>query len=166
MARPKKTINDYRGRMVSATEAALFLGLPERSFYRLVERGVIQKQEDGTFLLGELAEAYYKSLYDSESLNAAKTRLTRAQAEKAELELAEEKDELHRATAVMSVWAENVINAKTKLLAIPSKMAPQLVGLSAAEVEAALKKEISEVLHELAEYDDRRIARASPSRRK
>jgi len=166
MARPKKVIADYRGRPVSAVEAALFLGLPERSFYRLVEKGAIAKQEDGNFLLGELAEAYYKSLYDSESLTVAKTRLTKAQAEKAELELAEERGELHRATAVVSVWAENVINAKAKLLSIPSKLAPQLAGLSAAEIEALLKKEISEVLHELAEYDERRIARASPSRRK
>lgn len=166
MARPKKAINDYRGQMISAAEAAIFLGLPERSFYRLVERSVIQKRDDGTFLLGELAETYYKSLYDLDSLNAAKTRLTKAQAEKAELELAEEKEELHRATAVMSVWAENITNAKTKLLAVPSKMAPQLVGLSTAEIETALRKEISEVLHELAEYNDRRIARASPSRRK
>lgn len=163
LPRPKKEIRDFRAEILSASEAAVFLNLPERSFFRLVEDGVIPKVGDGRYLLGEIMEAYWKDKYNTAGLEAAQTRLTTAKAELAELELAEERGEVHRAAAVMKVWSENVINAKTKLLGIPTKLAPELRGKTLPEIQAKLKEGISEVLHELSEYDDRRIARAAAS---
>ena len=63
----------------------------------------------------------------------------------------------------MKVWADNVMNAKTRLLAIPTKHALDLVGRSLQEIQAKLKAAISEALEELSDYDGRRIARASAS---
>ena len=163
MARPKKGVRDFRSEVVTAAEAAAFLDLPERSFFRLVEEGHISKNTDGCYILGEISEAYWKSKFNTEGLEAAQTRWTTAKAELSELQLAEERGELHRAAAVMRVWADNVMNAKTKLLAIPTKLAPELRGKSLQEIQKKLKTEINEVLHELAEYDERRIARAAAS---
>jgi phage terminase Nu1 subunit (DNA packaging protein) len=92
--------------------------------------------------------------------------LTTAKAEIAEMNLAEQRGELHRAVAVMSVWADNVMNAKTRLLAIPTKISPELVGKDAPEITHKLKEEINEALNELAEYDERRITSAAASLRK
>ena len=142
------------------------LGLPERSFYRLVEEGVIPKLNDGEYVLGEVEESYWKKCFDSERLEAARTRLTTAQAELAELELAEQRDEVHRATAVMRVWADNVTNAKTRLSAIPTKIAPELAGKNLREIQNKLKAAINEALLELASYDERRIASAAAFFRK
>ena len=142
------------------------LGLPERSFYRLVEEGVIPKLNDGEYVLGEVEESYWKKCFDSEGLEAARTRLTTAQAELAELELAEQRDEVHRATAVMRVWADNVTNAKTRLSAIPTKIAPELAGKNLREIQNKLKAAINEALLELASYDERRIASAAAFFRK
>lgn len=159
--RPKKEVRNLRSMVVSGAEAAAFLNLPERSFYRLVEKGILPKIDEGEYLLGEVADAYWKNL--SEGLEAARIRLTTAQAELAELELAEQRDEVHRASAVMRVWADNVLNAKTKLLAIPVKHAPELVGKDVQEIKTRLRDAISEALHELSDYDARRIARTAAS---
>ena len=51
MPRARKKVRDFRGEKVSALEAAKFLNLPERSFYRLVETGVIPKSGDGEYIL-------------------------------------------------------------------------------------------------------------------
>lgn len=163
MPRQKKSSREFRAEKVNASEAAAFLALPERSFYRLVESGVIPKVGDGEYILGEVTDAYWKNCFDSEGLTAARTRLVTAQAELAEAELAEARGELHRASAVMKVWADNVTNARTRLLAIPAKIGPELVGQDLQGIQTKLKSAIYEALKELAEYDARRIARTAAS---
>lgn len=166
MGRQKKVAQNYRDMILTPQEAHEFLGVSRRTFFRLVETGIIPKDAEGEYRLGEIAEAYYKHHFGGESLTAAKTRLTRAQAELAELELAEERGELHRADAVMTVWADNVQNAKAKLLSIPTKIAPMSVGQDANVIQKLMKDQINEVLHELADYDERRIQRAEAARAK
>lgn len=161
MPRQKRSNRDFRAETVNASEAAAFLALPERSFYRLVESGVIPKAGDGEYILGEVTDAYWKNCFDSEGLTAARTRLVTAQAELAEAELAEARGELHRASAVVKVWADNVTNAKTRLLAIPAKIGPELTGQDLQTIQAKLKTAIYEALKELADYDAGRIARAA-----
>jgi hypothetical protein len=163
LPRPKKEARDFRSEVISGPEAAILLGISERSFYYLVEEGVIPKIGDGKYVLGDIEEAYWKNSFNSEGLEAAQTRLTTAKAELAELELAEHRGEVHRASAVMRVWADNVMNTKTRLLAIPTKISPELVGKNIQEIQAKLKEAISEALQELSDYDERRIARAAAS---
>ena len=57
----------------------------------------------------------------------------------------------------MKVWADNVSNAKTRLLSIPVKIAPELVGQDLLTMQNKLKDAIYEALKELADYDGRRI---------
>ena len=166
LGRPKKELRDFRAEKVRGAEAAAFLNIPERTFYHLAETGVIPKAEDGGFVLGEVTEAYWRNQFDSEGLTAARTRLVTAQAELAEAELAEARGELHRAAAVAKVWTDNVSNAKTRLLAIPSKVGPELVGHEATAIQAKLKAAIYEALKELADYDPGRITRTAASLRK
>lgn len=166
MARAKNDIRDFRSEVISGPEAALLLGIPERTFRQLVENGAIPKAARGEYVLGDVSEAYWKHCLAGEGLEAEQTRLTKAKADIAELELAELRSETHRSAAVMRVWADNVINAKTRLLAIPTKIAPELVGKSFQEVQMALKTEINEALQELSEYDERRIASTAASFRK
>jgi hypothetical protein len=163
IGRPPKKVRDFRSETVSTAEAIAFLDLNERTFHRLVAEGAIPKAGNGEYILGAITEAYWKARLGTEGLEAEQTRLTKAKADLAELELAEQRGEIHRAPAVMRVWADNVMNAKTRLLAIPTKHAPDLVGRSLQEIQAKLKAAISEALEELSGYDERRIARASAS---
>ena len=75
MPRAKKQVRDFRGEKVSALEAAKFLNLPERSFYRLVETGVIPKSGDGEYILGDVVEAYWKSRFDAEGLKIGRAHV-------------------------------------------------------------------------------------------
>ena len=161
MSRRKTQSRDFRGIRVTPAEAAAFLQVPERTFYRLVETGVIPKAGDGEYILGEVVESYWRNQFDTEGLKAAQTRLTTAQAELKELELAEQRGELHRASAIAKVWADNVLNAKKKLLAIPTKIPPMLVGQDVQTIRKRLEDEIKESLRELAGYDRDKITKES-----
>lgn len=161
MPNPKKNDTDYRNVKVSFDQAAKFLNMSKSAFYRLVESGVIPKSEDGKYILGEVVEAYWRNQFDSEGLKAAQTRLVTAQAELKENELSEQRGELHRASAIAKVWTDNVLNAKKKLLAIPTKIPPMLVGQDVQTIRKKLEEEIKEALRELANYDGEKITRTS-----
>lgn len=165
MSRRKTQSRDFRTLRVTPSEAAAFLQVPERTFYRLVETGVIPKAGDGEYILGEVVESYWRNQFDTEGLKAAQTRLTTAQAELKELELAEQRGELHRASAIAKVWADNVLNAKKKLLAIPTKIPPMLVGQDVQTIRKRLEDEIKESLRELAGYDRDKITKESERNR-
>ena len=161
MPRQKIERVDYFHKTVTAIEAAEFLGLSERTFYRLVEQGIIPKVDDGEYSLGEVAKAYWLTQSEGKGLTIAKTRLTMAKAELKELELEEEKGNVIRASVVEKIWASNVLSAKSKFLAIPAKLACELAGENEKVIEAKLKREINEALRELAEYDSEEIIRAA-----
>ena len=157
MANPKKEIRDFRKMTVNFEEVAKFLNLSKSSFYRLIETGVIPKSENGEYILGEVVDSYWRNQFDSEGLKAAQTRLVTAQAELKEAELAENRGELHRASAIAKVWTDQVLNAKTHLLAIPTKVGPMLVGQELQVIVKKLKDAIYEALRELADYDWEKI---------
>ena len=161
MPNPKRQTKDYKKMAVNYEEAANFLNLSKSAFFRLIDAGVIPKSEDGVYILGEVVEAYWRNQFDSEGLKAAQTRLVTAQAELKEAELAERRGELHRASAIAKVWTDNVMNARMKLLAIPSKIAPELVGQDVLTMQDKLKSVIYEALEELADYDGEEITRTS-----
>ena len=161
MSRRKKQSRNFRAEKVTPAEAALFLKLPERSFFRLVETGVIPKVSEGEYLLGEVVESYWRNQFDSEGLKAAQTRLVTAQAELKENELAEQRGELHRASVVQKIWGERNVNIRAKLLSIPTKISPELVGKDLLTIQAKLKAAVYEALEELADYDAGRITAES-----
>ena len=161
MPNNKKDDTDYRKIRGSFDQAAAFLNMSKSAFYRLIEAGVIPKSDDGKYILGEVVESYWRNQFDSEGLKVAQTRLVTAQAELKENELAEQRGELHRASAIAKVWTDNVLNAKKKLLAIPTKIPPMLVGQDVQTIRMKLEEEIKEALRELADYDGEKITRAS-----
>lgn len=60
----------------------------------------------------------------------------------------------------------NAMNAKTRLLAIPTKTAPELVGKDLATIASKLKNAIYEALYELAEYDPEEVKKVTEKQRK
>lgn len=161
MPNPKKNVINYKKVIVNYEEAANFLNLSKSTFFRLIEAGIIPRSDDGNYVLGEVVEAYWRNQFDSEGLRAAQTRLVTAQAELKEAELAEQRGELHRASVVQKIWSERNINIRAKLLAIPTKISPELVGKDLLTIQAKLKDAVNETLEELADYDSGRITAES-----
>lgn len=81
-----------------------------------------------------------------------KTKLTAAQARKAELEVEELEKNLIPAQLVADTWVDYVSNARAKLLGLPSRIAHQVLTLDKySEVEELIKEQVHEALSELAE---------------
>ena len=81
-----------------------------------------------------------------------KTKLTAAQARKAELEVEELEGQLIPAQLVEDTWIDYVANARAKLLGLPSRIAHQVITVDKyAEAELIIKEQVHEALNELAQ---------------
>jgi phage terminase Nu1 subunit (DNA packaging protein) len=90
---------------------------------------------------------------DSEELdlNRERAKLAQKQREKTALQVEEMKGELVSAEEVKTTWSGFVANCRAKLLSIPIKAAPDLVGAdSLAVIQKILKRHVTEALSELA----------------
>lgn len=86
-----------------------------------------------------------------------RSRLLKARADKAILEVKEKESALIDMDEVKNVWANHIVNAKTKLLSMPSKLAPILAEIEdPAEIQEEVKRLVYEVLNELAKDKPRR----------
>lgn len=90
--------------------------------------------------------------FENDDYIEAKTRLTLAKAEREELKLAQDKQELLSREKVNLAWGEKVNTVKNKLLALP-EIAPQIANKQANIIKSLLKTKIYEILNELAAED-------------
>lgn len=89
---------------------------------------------------------------NSGDLNEERTRLTKAQADRAELELQEKEGDLISSDVIKTIWSDYVSNVRSKLLALPSKLGHLTQAAeSYAEAEAIIKESVYECLEELSE---------------
>ena len=99
-------------------------------------------------LLSELGVANDGKAYDYE---AERARLTKAQADKTELEVAELRAELVRAPLIEQHWQAMVAAMRAKVVAIPSKVAPQVAGPDELNrVQELMQAVVFEALAEIA----------------
>jgi phage terminase Nu1 subunit (DNA packaging protein) len=101
---------------------------------------------------------------DTPDLLAEKTRLAREQGDKIALENAIKRQQLVYAEDVQQIWSDHISHAKSKILVIPSKLAPQLVNIDNANVIAGkLRDELDAALAELASANDEHLRLAEES---
>ncbi len=174
----KQTVNnndpvsalDVSSMCVSQAWLAQFLGISTRWVQMMTKDGVLVKEPSGKYKLGKSVQAYilYKS-GGSENVNAnpkdllvERIKLTRAKAIKEDLEARLMEGEFLDSDVVEDEL-RGIFNAfKTKVRAIPTKLAPRLLGLTTEpQVQAAMKGTIDEALKELSRYDPDRARKKS-----
>jgi phage terminase Nu1 subunit (DNA packaging protein) len=134
---------------------------------QLVREGVIPKKGRGEYELGPCMAAYIRYLQKvvetrgpastaaGSDIATERRKLIAAQREKVETENAIRRGDLTECVRVAQIWANNVSIAKANFRTIPSKLGPQLTGISeTAVVVDLLQTAIDEVLTELAGADD------------
>jgi phage terminase Nu1 subunit (DNA packaging protein) len=85
-----------------------------------------------------------------ETERQARARLTKASADLKELELARERGRLLEIEVVKALWERIVVAFKTRILAIPTKLAPRLVACQdLSQAKDMLDQEVREALSEL-----------------
>lgn len=154
------------GKQVNKRALAEILGLSERT--------LTTYQKDGLPVKKQAARRGDENLYDTadviawivdkaraEIIGAAgdseyidfereRARLTRAQADKTELEVETLKKRLVKAEDVVSAWQLKVASSRAKLLAMPSKLSSVVISCTdLVEVEHTIKTVVYEALTEL-----------------
>jgi phage terminase Nu1 subunit (DNA packaging protein) len=81
-------------------------------------------------------------------------RLLRANRELRELELARARGEFMSLIDIEKIMAEFVVMTRVRILAVPNRIAPQLVGEDRVVIEARLDKALGEALTSLANYNE------------
>lgn len=98
----------------------------------------------------DIVEALYLDPDTSSDLNKERTRLTKAQADKTELDVAEQKGRLVDIHRMSEIWASLGTIIRNKLTAIPTKAAPLVFGCkNIPQAKDILDAEIREVVTEI-----------------
>ena len=148
--------------MASQREVAEHLDLSTKRISELIRDGILPSKMGRSPLNLDVCRIAYISYlrklggYNKRSgggdIAEEKTRLTKAQADKAELEVSDLEGQLIPAQLVQDTWTDFVANARAKLLALPSKIAHQVIALDKyAEAELLIKENVHDALSELAE---------------
>jgi phage terminase Nu1 subunit (DNA packaging protein) len=151
--------------IVNSITLATILGITDRRVRQLVQEGVINAKSRGKYELVKTVQLYcnylrQKTEVDSNKQGAKVDYETeralheKVKREKADLQFKVMKGELHRAQDVENIMVDMITNAKTKLLGIPAKAAPMIIGYTdIPRVQSILQKAVEETLGELANYN-------------
>lgn len=150
-------------KLYDAKAVARFLDLSERRVRQLKDEKVIAEYPgtSGLYELVPTLHAYINYLRkqnpDSEDgidYNAERAKLVRAKRLNEEYELRLKENKLHEAELVEMLLTNMLLNFKSRLMAIPSKLSPILSKKTdKAEIFKILKDQIDEALNELSDYE-------------
>lgn len=97
------------------------------------------------------------------NLQAEKARLASAQADKTEIEVEILKGKVFKAETVEKAWTEMIGNCRSRMLSIPSKIAPILAAeKESKKVESKLRDAVYEALFELKDYEPTQYTDIAP----
>lgn len=144
------------------TTIAKLFGLTERRVQQLAQEGIIPKPEKNQYELVGSVRSYIDYLQQRafgkgavpQDTHLERARLLKAQADMAEIELAERTGSLVTVERVEADWTDMVAACRAKMLGIPTKTAYQIAHLeNPQEIEKFLKRTIYEALAEMAAYE-------------
>jgi phage terminase Nu1 subunit (DNA packaging protein) len=152
--------------MSSATQPigviSKLLDLSERRVQQLSREGVIPKAERGQYDLIGSVRGYVRYLRDQATkaqagapdYMAERARFIRARADLAEMEAQEKRRSLIAADQIEAAWIAVLALLRTRLLALPDRLAPQAFDQSTVgDTRNLIRAAIREVLDDLAQPD-------------
>lgn len=149
--------------MATIVEIAKHIGVTPKYVQDLINEGVIDRKDRGTYDINECRDAYIKKLREAAAgransgdlnLTDERARLAKEQADAKEMENAITRGELVYIEDVAKRVEVALSKVKTKILAIPTKVAPEAAAADdAKEVQALIERHIIEALNELSGID-------------
>ena len=146
--------------VVGTKVLARCLGITVQAIQKLTTQGVLRRDENGKFDLFEAVPLYVafcrrggpERERAQANFNEEKARLTRAQADRAELDLAEKSGEVIDAAEAVLAWEQMLTNCKNKVLSIPAKAAPMFSAeTDTAVIQDDLENYLRDALNELSD---------------
>jgi len=151
-----------KNRTVNAKTLAEVLGITEQYVNKLAKIGILEKHGRGKFPLESNITKFVEYQKASEGPKTQnwkeaywqeKAKHERALRQIAEIKVGEAQGKLHEASRIEHVMTNMLITFRNKLLGVPSKIAPVLVGAKTIEeARKALEGELCESLGELKNY--------------
>ena len=148
--------------LVSSPELAELFGVTDRYIRMLAKDEIVKKSGTrGKYLLAESVKGFIEFLRDSSSVDVdlkevklkKETEKIAKDIELKAIKISELKNELHSADIVRKVMTVMLTNLKGKLLAVPNKIAPLVVGCdNLGDIQDIVLSSIEDVLLELSEY--------------
>lgn len=149
--------------MATQAECAEWLDISERRFRELLDEGVIERAEKGGYELRRVVQQYVRNLREvaagrgggEEQIVKAteEARRMKAQADKAELEVAQMRGELVPADQIAEALNAAVMVMKTRLGAVPAKAASAVGARDVAVAEKVIREHVNEALTELSQVE-------------
>ena len=158
-------VTDIDSTTVSAAVLGNIFSVTDRRIRQMAEEGIIVRAAKGRYKLVESLKNYTLALKlaaegantddpDGEiNIDEEKALHERIKRHISELKLQVMKGDLHKAEDVERVMMDMLASFKTRLMNIPSKVAPALENRDAAYIKDRLTKEVMEVLNELKDYN-------------
>lgn len=121
----------------------------------VLQNGKLDEQAAFSWVRSSVAPRGNSNSTAGARLVAIRCRRETAAAEREELELKLRRGQLLERAGVERAWSRLILEARTRLLAIPDRVAPKIPALSGdvAAVRQFVRCEIHEALAELAQYD-------------
>ncbi|MEW6163090.1 MAG: hypothetical protein AB1606_07250 [Nitrospirota bacterium] len=125
------------------------LGITGRRLNQLIKDKIIPNPKNAD--VKAVIKAYILFIKSgNKDLLAERTRLTKINADRKELMLKKERGELIETEKAMTLWGNVIMVIRSKLLAIPTKLSPLILGCrDIVEIKTTMEKYIYEVLTEL-----------------
>lgn len=145
LGRSENTITNWLSEGMPRVSAGVVRGKSDEYDTAEVIRWLVAR-ESGSNAIGEDGEVI--------SFEAERARLTKEQADKVAMDNAVKRGDLMSVTEVAKHWAGLVVNAKTRLLSIPTKAAPLVIGARSLPVaREIIERFVVEALNELVSAD-------------
>jgi hypothetical protein len=148
--------------LVSSPELAELFGVTDRYIRMLAKDEIVKKSGTrGKYLLAESIKSFIAFLRESSSVDVdlkevklkKETEKIAKDIELKAIKISELKNELHSADIVRKVMTTMLTNLKGKLLAVPNKIAPLVVGCdNLGDIQDIVLSSIEDVLLELSDY--------------
>lgn len=167
MAKQKTEQTPLHEQEIMTKELAAIIGKTERSVNNFKSDKIIEQVRRGKYILGPTIQALIehaaggKEESNKPRLIDYRTESEKLKAEKSRLELAKMKGELHEAKDVATLLDDLILTTKSRLLAIPARIATELENESADTIEAVVRREIHTALTSLAKYNPAQIGAGS-----
>lgn len=148
--------------MAKLADVAQHLNTSQQALSKLIDAGVIDKQPRGKYDIDSVRTQYIKHFRAIASgraaagdldLGAERARLAKEQADAKEMENAIERGDLVYIELVAKEFETQLLKAKTKLLAIPSKIAAEVhASANVKEAKELIEQNMQDALSELVGY--------------
>ncbi len=164
----QRNIEDFEELLVSSKVLEALFGVKSRTVRDMADKGIIKRDSHGKYLFWNSAKSYITALKvsnagkggantedaeDAIDIDVEKAQHERLKKQITEIKLQLIKGQVHKAEDVEAVMTDMFEKFKSKMTAMPSKLARKLEGKNRADIQRVLKKEIDIALVELASYN-------------